>query len=148
MNKIIFLCLFFFASVSLWAQKNPVKWEFKSDKAAKGQVKIHLNAILEDKWAIYSQFLESDQGPVATAFTFQLAAGQALVCKAQEVGSKIEGFDNTFEMNLTKYKKQVKFSQIVKAKKGDKIKGYVTYMTCDDNTCLPPRDVEFEILVK
>ncbi len=148
MQKILFLALFLFAISTAWAQKNPVKWTFEAKKSGKNDYKVTLIANLDNTWAIYSQFLESDQGPVATSLTFELAAGQQLAGKAQELGTKISGFDNTFEMNLTKYKKQVKFVQTVKAKKGQKVKGFVTYMTCDDNTCLPPRDVEFEILLK
>ncbi len=150
MQKILFLALCLFTFTTIWAQKNPVKWTFEAKKSGKNDYKVTLTATLDDKWAIYSQNLESDQGPVATAIKFELSEGQKEVSatKPVEVGTKIEGFDNTFEMNLVKYKKQVKFVQTIKAKKGQKIKGVVTYMTCDDNTCLPPRDVDFEILLK
>jgi DsbC/DsbD-like thiol-disulfide interchange protein len=129
-------------------QESPVKWTFV---AAKTKKKDHYTvtavATVSSGWSIYSQFIE-DSGPVPTAFTYELPTGAELSGKTEEVGDKIEGMDPIFEINLIKYKKTVRFVQTVKAKKGQKIKGQVTFMVCNDESCLPPRDVPFEVTIK
>ncbi|MEM6698966.1 MAG: disulfide bond formation protein DsbD, partial [Bacteroidota bacterium] len=66
--------------------------------------------------------------------------------KGTEKGYKKEGYDEIFGMNLIKFGKTVTFTQRVKVKSGaSSINGYLTYMTCNDEQCLPPTDVDFEI---
>ncbi len=148
MVRNFFLLLCFFAISQAFAQQNPTKWTFTATKVKKGEYKIALAVELQDKWAIYSQTLESNDGPVPTSIVFEPATGAELVGKAAEEGDKIAGFDDVFGMNVVKYKKKVKFVQTVKAKKGTKIKGSVTFMVCNDDSCLPPRDVPFEVSLK
>ena len=49
-------------------------------------------------------------------------------------------------MNLIKYSKKAEFTQRVKVKNSSEpISGFLTYMTCDETSCLPPKDVDFSI---
>lgn len=151
MKTLVFLALAIFAfQVNSFAQEDPSKWTFSVEKIAdtENEYQVIFDVILEPKWSIYSQDLESEDGPVATSFEFEKADGLELVGKVEEVGEKIEGFDDLFEMNIAKYKKHVKFIQKVKIKAATKLKGYVTFMTCDDHQCLPPKDVDFELDLK
>jgi thiol:disulfide interchange protein DsbD len=148
MKFLLSIFAFFGLSFAASAQMNPTKWTYTAEKTkTKGEYKIVMQADLQDKWAIYTQFLESQDGPVATAIAFDKSV--QLVGKAtEESAHKSTGYDDVFAMNLTKYKKQVKFVQTIKGKKGAKVKGTITYMTCDDASCLPPRDVTFEVTLK
>lgn len=143
----IIACLGF--STQAQAQPNPVTWTFKIQKTkTKGEYKFIAQAKIQDGWAIYSQFI-SDEGPVPTAFEYELPAEVALMDKTNEISEhKIEGMDEVFQMNLIKYKKQVDFEQIIKVKAKKVIKGTVTYMVCNDETCLPPRDIPFQVKTK
>lgn len=128
-------------------QESPVKWTFIAKKTKKkDHYQLIATATINSGWSIYSQFIE-EGGPVPTAFTYDIEAA-SLVGKTEEVGDKIEGLDPIFEINLIKYKKTVRFEQTVKAKRGQKINGSVTFMVCNDESCLPPREVPFEITVK
>ena len=136
-------------SISVSAQMiKPVKWSYDVVKQSEHIYEVHFKAEMDDKWAIYSQFT-SDEGPVPTIFTFESDDNIVLEKGVREEGDLLSGFDELFETTVKKFKKQVDFIQIVKVKNGESyLKGYVTYMTCDDKRCLPPADEEFSILIK
>ena len=49
-------------------------------------------------------------------------------------------------MTLVKYSKKAKFTQRIKvAGDADSVKGNLTYMTCDETSCLPPTNLDFDI---
>lgn len=151
MKTLVFLTLAIFSlQFNSFAQQDPTKWTFSVEKVenTENEYKVIFDVVLEPKWSIYSQHLESEDGPVATSFSFEETEGLELLGKVEELGDKIEGFDDLFEMNIAKYKKHVKFVQKVKIKAAATLKGYATFMTCDDHQCLPPKDVDFAINVK
>lgn len=152
-NTIKLLCLSLlltlgFASASQ-AQTSPVQWTFQVVKTKiKGQYKLVADAKLNAGWSIYSQFI-SDEGPVPTAFEYELPDGFTLVEETKEYSEhKTEGMDDIFQMNLIKYKKEVSFQQTFNGKSKKEIKGNVTFMVCNDETCLPPTTVPFKVKIK
>lgn len=152
MSKILIFCfasvLSFFSNAQNNAPLDPVKWFYVAQKTADGEYNLLITANIEKKWNIYSQYLPSNDGPVATTFSFEKDNIAELVGKTTEDGHKKEGFDEMFEMNVVKFTDKVVFTQKVKVKKGTKsIKGVVNYMCCDSEMCLPPKDVSFEILL-
>ncbi len=143
------LVLIGFSAATAMAQTSPVTWKFTTEKGAqKGQYNIVMTATIGSGWAVYSQFIE-EGGPVPTSIEFtELPAGAKLVGKAAEQGDKIEGQDAVFGMKLIKYKKSVRFVQTVTGKEGQKVKGKITFMCCNDESCLPPKDVPFEVTLR
>ncbi|CAA6829534.1 MAG: Unknown protein [uncultured Aureispira sp.] len=147
--KYLFSILFVtFTTLSFAQTNNVVSWTFESKKTAPNEYTVVMKATVSNGWYIYSQYLESDDGPVPTQIVLEENEGIVLEGKATEEGTKIAGFDDMFGMNITKYKKQLVITQKVKAKKLEKFKGYITFMSCNDNQCLPPSDVPFEITLK
>lgn len=131
------------ASLSI-AQK-PVKWAFSKEKLSETQYNLVFTATIEEGWNSYSMFTE-DNGPIATAITFEEKSGIKLEGKPQEFGDIKVGFDNNFGVNVTKVtpKKPYVIKQKVTIINPSKpLAGYVTYMVCNDVTCLPPTDVDF-----
>jgi hypothetical protein len=143
-------CLLLFAVVnnSFAQENNTVSWEIESKKDKKNEYSLNFNATVKEGWYVYSQYLESDDGPVRTEIVLEDNAAIKTDGKATEEGSKIEGFDKLFEMNITKFKKHLKITQKVKTTGPATIKGYITFMTCNDEMCLPPSDLPFEIQLK
>ncbi len=133
-----------FISLGVIAQKQVVEWSFDAEKVATEEYNIIFTAEVEKGWYVYSQFL-SDDGPIPTSFEFDKAAGLKLNGKAKEEGYKKEGYDEIFGMNLVKFGKTATFTQPVEAKAATTLTGYLTYMTCNDEQCLPPTDVNFSI---
>lgn len=139
------LAMFFVANG--FAQ-NPVKWSFSQKDAGNGQVDLVFTATIENGWYTYSQFLESDEGPVPTSFTFEEGPHFKLVGKAKESGDIVKMYDKVFGMNLTKFKHKGVFTQRVQVVDPSKpITGYLSYMTCNEEMCLPPKDVDFSFKI-
>jgi len=121
----------------------PVTWGFDSKSLGNDEFELTMTANLDKGWSIYSQHT-SDDGPVPTAFEFESDNFEAIGA-VEETGDKTEGIDPLFEVNVIKFKKgPVVFTQKVKVTDYSKpVSGYLTYMTCDDEKCLPPTDVDF-----
>ncbi|MEI6409256.1 MAG: cytochrome c biogenesis protein CcdA [Bacteroidota bacterium] len=139
------LLLFALAAVAQLSAQNPVKWSFSSTDLGNNQYDLIFTGTIDEGWSTYSQFLESDAGPVPTTFTYKEGAHFKLVGKAKESGGKISLYDKVFEMNVSKFKHSAIFTQRVEVKdKSKAIEGYLNFMTCNDEMCLPPKDVDFK----
>jgi hypothetical protein len=72
MNRIItaLLAIICINTFNLSAQiEDPITWEINLyETAEEGQIEVVYHASLDTCWHIYSQFLGSDDGPIATAF--------------------------------------------------------------------------------
>ncbi len=129
--------------------QTPVKWSFSAEHVQGDEYDLLFTANIESGWYVYSMYLPSEDGPVATAITLE-SKHQKSVGKATESTSKPEykksGHDETFDMTLTKYKHDATYVQRVKCTDLSKpVTGYLTFMTCNDDRCLPPTDPEFSI---
>jgi len=127
--------------------EEPVTWTFTSEKVSETEYNIIFTADIDRGWSVYSQFL-GQGGPIPTSFEFDKNNLQ-LLGDASENGQKKEVYDKIFGMKLTKFVNKAKFTQRVKVQDGAKeVKGFVTYMTCDESSCMPPTDVKFNIDLK
>lgn len=147
------LRLFLFALVlmpwgkSVFAQ-NPIKWTFTAKDAGNGEADLIFTGNINDGWYTYSQKLESDMGPIPTSITFKEGPHYKTVGEAKESGDRFTKYDKVFDMNLTKFKHQAIFTQRVKVKDYTQpITGYISYMVCNEEMCLPPKDVDFKFTV-
>ena len=143
MKKLLFFVFTLLFSGAAIAQMNPVKWSYEAKKAGDGEYDLVFTAHIQDGWYIYSQYLESDDGPVRTSFTFDDNADVELLGKNTEKGHKYEGFDELFYMNIIKFNGEPTFTQRVKVKSSTTLTGFVEFMTCDSEKCLPPVEVPF-----
>ncbi|WP_235298605.1 protein-disulfide reductase DsbD domain-containing protein [Portibacter marinus] len=127
---------------------DPVKWTFEVEKVSENEYKLLYKADIEQGWAIYSQHIE-EGGPIPTSFTIEEQDGVELVGAVVEPAEVEKKFDDIFEMDLIKINGPAIFYQMVKTTtSAPTIKGFLTYMSCDDSKCLPPTDVDFEFVVQ
>lgn len=127
--------------------KEPVKWGFELVDNGNGEYELKYIAEIADTWNVYSQFT-SDDGPMPTTITYEVNEGVELLGDATEEGHRKEGPDPLFDnVNVIKFLDDEAFTitQKIKGSKNSKLKGYLTYMTCDATQCLPPQDVDFEV---
>jgi len=126
----------------------PVKWTFGSKKLGNDEFELIMIANLDKGWSIYSQHT-SDDGPVPTAFEFESDNFEGL-SEVLEKGKKKEGMDPLFGVKVIKFPTgPVTFTRKIKVKDYSKpVAGYLTYMACDDEKCLPPTDVDFSFDLK
>ena len=89
-----------------------------------------------------------DGGPIKTSFTFDKSKEYSLVGKPSEP-TPVTRFEKAFSMNVSYFEKEVVFQQKIKLSSANAsvVKGKLEYMTCNDQKCLPPEDVNFSIPV-
>jgi len=146
MRSLIILLSSLFLATTLGAQlHNPVKWDISYEAIGADEYQLIYKATMEDNWTVYSQYT-SDDGPIPTTITYE-SEGFETIGKAEEFGKKKEGFDKMFEVDVVKFVSSEPFiiKQKVRAPSGTEVSGYLTYMTCDNERCLPPTDVDFTL---
>lgn len=125
-------------------QIHPVSWEYFSQIEADGNYTLHFKAEIIEGWHLYSQFLPSDDGPIATAFYF--TDESIRMGKVEEVSEKITTYDKVFEMELSFFEGEAEFVQKVKAGP-EKVRVEFEYMSCNDRMCTAPiiTEIEFDL---
>ncbi|WP_237390687.1 protein-disulfide reductase DsbD family protein [Fulvivirga sediminis] len=142
---VAFLCIV--ANISFGQILKPVKWNFKIENQKERSATLVFTADINEGWHVYSQFIE-DGGPIPTSFHFDESKDYTLKGKVEEVSDVIKGFDNTFEMDIAWFENKAVFKQNVEFNKSPvNVKGYLEFMVCDDQQCLPPTEVEFDFNV-
>ena len=112
--------------------------------------KLKMTAVIEQGWHIYSQNTP-DGGPSATKITFAKNPLVLLGGKTTEVGKLHKEHSKEFGVDVWWYDGTVTFVQVVKVKKpgvNTSISGTLEFMACDENQCLPPEEVRFNIQLK
>ena len=147
MKRFLFVFSFIFSFVLPGYSQifKPVKWKFESQKVAEGEYELKYTATIEKGWTVYSQYT-SDDGPVPTSVNYESSDGIKLLGKSIESGAKKEGMDAYFGVNVIKFTSDKPFVITQKVKVTDASKpvaGYLTFMACDHEKCLPPTDVDF-----
>ena len=126
----------------------PVQWTTTYQDLGNNEYLLVFKASIEEGWVVYSQYLPSDEGPIPTSFVYEEGTHFSLIGKNEESGDKQERYDKFFDMTLVKFSREGIFSQKIKVTDPSKpIKGYVEYMTCNDERCLPPTEEPFEIVI-
>lgn len=143
--------LFFIAGSPLLAQYvNPnVKWELTSRQVSDDEFELKWTANIAPGFHLYSQFIAED-GPIPTSFTFEKSPAYKLIGKVKESGNRHEALEPVFlNMKLIWFEEKGIFTQRFKLLKEEAtIKGFVSFMTCNDKLCDPPSDHNFEIKLK
>jgi len=146
----IVLLFFCFAAQAQFPDPNakifdPVKWSYSSEKINDKEFDLLITAKIEKGWHLYSQFIE-EGGPIPTSFKFNPSAAYKLIGKVTESPKPITAFDKNFNIEIAWHKDQVVFKQRISLNKPiTAITGVLEFMVCDDQRCLPPAEVEFEI---
>ncbi|WP_228851467.1 protein-disulfide reductase DsbD domain-containing protein [Aegicerativicinus sediminis] len=144
--KRVILILMLVATPKLFAQiYDPVSWSFNATKTGSNTYEIIATATLEGEWHIYSQFTDHN-GPIPTEFVFETPTNLNLLGATIENGELHEKFEEVFDANTKYFETKVDFVQKIKITDIQQpITGYVYYMVCNNESCLPPKEVAFNI---
>ena len=143
MRVLLSLSLIAFSLVASAQVLEPVKWSFSATHVEGNQFDLSFEAKIEPGWAIYSQNI-GEGGPIPTEFVFTDGDHYERDGVVEESDNAKKSHDPIFDMKLIKFYKTATFTQRVKLTDASKpIEGYLTFMTCDDERCLPPKDVDF-----
>lgn len=142
----------------------PVKWSYESNLLEDNEAELIFKATVDDTWHLYSQNIK-DGGPVKTSFFFNDLKNVEFIGtnpniteeEGFEPGSKlyritfsepepIEEEDPNFGMVVKYFGHEAEFKQRIKLPSDAPLllDGFVEFMCCDDEKCLPPAEFEFE----
>ncbi|MBI9069278.1 MAG: hypothetical protein JEZ09_18420 [Salinivirgaceae bacterium] len=139
-----------FATLILSAQGfEPVAWEFSAKKVSKNTFEIHLTASIDYDWQIYAQ-TSPEGGALPTQITFIPNSSVVQVGKVKEIGNLKKKYERVFGIVTEFYRDSVDFVQIVNLKTDNvvTVKGSVYFMACKNDQCLPPKALEFSVILQ
>lgn len=146
MKRITCICLLAIFTLMAQAQiLTPVKWKIKlDDKNGAAEKEITFTATADKGWHLYDMNLP-EGGPISTSFTFETLTGAETIGQPTASATPTTVFDEQFQMDLRWYAGSVSFTQKIKVTDAAKFKaeGAVEFMACNDETCLPPDQVDF-----
>lgn len=144
--------LFFLLFISCFTQlasaqiKDPVDWTFEAKKKNADTYELVITANVPKPWHMYSQNMPTG-GPIPTKVVFNNNPLVKKIGTTKETGKLEKINDKIFGMEVQFFSGKVVYTQQVKVKPGIKtnMAGYVNYMVCDDEQCLPPTKKQFDI---
>ncbi len=145
MKKLLFLAFFLLSLIGNSQILKPVTWEFETKKLSENTYELSFIANIDSHWAIYSQQI-GEGGPIPTSFAFDLEEGYTKTGHVTEAeDNKVNKHDPVFDMQVSKFYDKAVFKQLVTVTDSKAVvSGVLTFMTCDDERCLPPTEVPFE----
>ncbi|MBQ8713489.1 MAG: thiol:disulfide interchange protein, partial [Prevotella sp.] len=118
------------------------KSELKTGEGAEAE--IVFTATIDPGWHVYSTDLGQD-GPIEATFNAVKMDGVEKVGKLTPKGNVIKKYDNMFGMELKYFENSATFVQKVKFTKPEyTIDCYLEYGACNDQSCMPPSQVELK----
>ena len=137
------MALMLMVSILVQAQiQNPAKFSVQLKAGKTAEAELVFTGKIAAGWHVYSTNLP-DGGPTSATFNVEKLDGVELVGKLTPRGKEIKNFDKTFEMQLRYFENSVQFVQKIRFTKPQyALKGYLEYGACNDQSCLPPTQVE------
>jgi thiol:disulfide interchange protein len=127
---------------------NPIKFSVKQKTVSSGVVEVSFHGSIASGWHVYSVNLPSG-GPTSATITNEKTEGAVATGKLMTSGNEINVFDDMFGMKVRYFTGSVTFKQRYKITASSyHIKGYLEYGACNDKSCLPPTEVDFDFTGK
>ena len=150
MKKLVTLLMLTFLALAVQAQiLTPVKWNIKLEDSESAEKTLIFSAKLDAGWHLYDMNLP-EGGPVSTSFSFENLKGAKTIGTPVASKEATTVFDEQFQMELRWFAGEVSFRQKIEVTdpKHLQVGGYVEYMACNDENCLPPEQEEFAFSAK
>ncbi len=126
---------------------DPVTWTFGYEKTGDNTYAIVFTAEIEKGSHIYAMDVP-EGGPIPTSFAINESADFTLEGKTFEVTKPEELMDEAFGFVIKSFSDVAEFRQLVSsAKPSFTVSGTVNFMSCNNTTCSPPKDVEFSVSI-
>lgn len=145
MKKVLSFMLLLMIAWAAEAQiLTPVKWEIKLEDSDSSVKTLLFSVKLDNGWHLYDMNLP-EGGPISTSFNYETLKGVKTVGSPVPSKKATTVYDEQFEMNLSWYAHEVSFTQKLEITnpKAFKVEGYVEFMACNDENCLPPDKESF-----
>lgn len=142
MKKLLAITLLLITAVVCRAQMaEPVKFTAELKTNGTAEAEIVFSGKIDEGWHVYSTNISG--GPIEATFNVNKKDGVELVGKLTPHGKEISVFDKMFNMQVRYFSNSVKFVQKIRFTKPTySIDAYLEYGACNDETCMPPTQVE------
>lgn len=142
MKKIVSVVLLLVSVMCSYAQmEDPVHFTSKLEMLGGDEAQIVFSGKIDNGWHVYSTNL--GDGPISATFNADKMDGVEKVGGLTHKGKELSKFDNMFGMKVRYFEGSVTFIQKIKFTKPNySISCYLEYGTCNDETCLPPTQVD------
>ncbi len=146
LRSIICLCAVLFIAFSASAQQSFVKWSSSTEQIADQEYQITIRADIAEGYHIYDIAPYGGYNP--TSITFSPNSGIELIGTMEVITQPKRYIDEFTNEEEGSFSNKAEFAQRVKLlKKGGEIKVAIEWMTCNDNSCIPPEDIELSVLL-
>lgn len=127
--------------------QEPLHWQYSSQKLNDSTWAVHFTASLDQGWHTYSQLQPKSAVAMPTTFGFTKNPLARLKGKPKEVGEVIHYSDAATGIAANQYAGKVDFVQhiILRSKARINLTGTITFQTCTDEMCLPPKTIPFTV---
>ena len=144
-QRILLTILLLATVLTMQAQmQDPVHFKSELKTGKNAEAEIVFTATIDQGWHVYSTDLGQD-GPIEATFNVVKMDGAEKVGKLTPKGNVIKKYDEMFGMELKYFEHQVTFVQKIRFTKPKyDIDCYLEYGACNDQSCLPPTQVEFK----
>lgn len=124
---------------------DPIKWDVKLNKSGKTEGSVVFTAKIASGWHLYATQMP-EGGPNPTVFKWETLENVELVGAIKPDRAPHQEYDAIYELTLGWWVNSVTFTQKVKFKDPSnfKIEGYISYMGCNDQTCINPVPYDFK----
>lgn len=138
---IIALLAIFFSSFAFSQELHPISWSTEVKKIDETTAEIIIKGKIQDGWSLYDLNVPPG-GPLPTVFTFAKSGEYKLAGSMTTQPKPTVTYDDVFEMNIGKWKKNVAFYQKISILKPQKftISVDIDFMMCDESSCIPLSD--------
>lgn len=126
---------------------DPTTWKIEAKKIKDNEYDIVFRLSLKEKWHIWSLHPGGDGMQVPPSFVFDKIDGLKLVDSVTEKGKAITGPMEFVTGDVTYYINEVEYHQKAIITQNLELKGTYSYMVCDDNVCLPTKQVPFTVTI-
>lgn len=126
----------------------PIRWTGSARMTGKSEGVITLTATMAEGWHIYGMEVPAD-GPQPTRFAFTTGKEWKLQGKMTVSPAPVKKMDPTFGAEMTYWERTAVFTQKFKLSDTSlsQIRCSVTFMGCNDQTCLPPATENFNLTI-
>lgn len=149
LNNMKFRRIYFFLLISLLAVSangqmvNPAKFTSTLNKISDTAAEIVFTGTIEPGWHVYST--NEVDGPIPATFNVDKISGAVTDGPLKAVGNVVKKYEDMFGCEVFYFENTAKFVQKLKLTGGKyEVEGYLQYGACNDQTCAPPKNVEFQ----
>ncbi len=142
--KLLLFLLGMLSFVDTYSQiEQAVSWSFSYKNTEKNIYQLTFTATIKENWHLYSLNIP-EGGPIATSINYDNTNSIISFNKPIEIPTPEKHYDSSFNMELAYWNHKASITQIIKVKDGtDSISGYIEFMSCDNERCLPPDTYTF-----